>query len=88
VEAPIVQSSPLAPVGLDPITDAFEVFDGNRRPVAFGVENDCFAQHVVRVALEACLLAGSAPERTLSGAGADDAKRQAVGMISGRPIPT
>ena len=61
VEAPIVQSSPLAPVGLDPITDAFEVFDGNRRPAAFGVENDCFAQHVVRVALEACLLAGSAP---------------------------
>ena len=47
----------------DPITDAFEVFDGNRRRAAFGVENDCFAQHVVGVALEACLLTASAPER-------------------------
>ncbi len=86
VDAPVVQSSPLTPVGLDPITDAFEVFDGNRRPAAFGVENDCFAQHVVGVALEACLLTASAPERTLSGAGADLLQGAAAGVLAAADI--
>ena len=82
VEAPVVQSSPLAPVGLDPIPDAFEVFEGNRASAAFGVENDCFAQNVVCVALETRLLAGSAPERTLRGTGADLLQGAAAGVLA------
>ena len=71
MEAPVMQSSPLAPVGLDPIVNAFEVFEGYRTSAAFGVENDRFAQDVVGVVLEARLLAGSAPERALRGTSAD-----------------
>ena len=82
VEAPVVQSSPLAPVGLDPIPDAFEVFEGNRASAAFGVENDCFAQNVVCVALETRLLARSAPERTLRGTGADLLQGAAAGVLA------
>ena len=82
VEAPIMQSSPLAPVGLDPIPDAFEVFEGNRAPAAFGVENDRFTQDVVGVALEARLFAASAPERTLRGSGADLLQGAATGVLA------
>ncbi len=71
VKAPVVQSRPLAPRGLSPVPDAFEVFEGDRGPVAFGGGNDCFGNHVAGVALKPRLLAGRTAQRPLRRSGAN-----------------
>jgi len=67
VETPVCHPCPLAPLNLDPIPDAFEVFEGNQAPAAFGVGSDGFAQDVVSVALKARLFAAIALERASRG---------------------
>lgn len=69
MERPVVQSSPLAPRGLNPVADTLKVFEGYSEPVALGDDDDCFGNAVVNVALEPGLPAGGATERTLGGAG-------------------
>jgi hypothetical protein len=81
-KAPISHPRPLVPLGLDPVPDTPEVFEGNQAPTAFGIGDDGFAQDMVRVALEARLLAGSAPERTLGGTGADLLQGPASGVLA------
>jgi len=71
VEPPVSHPCPLAPLNLDPIPDAFEVFEGDQAPAAFGVGNDGFAQDVVGMALKARLLAAIALERTSRGTSVD-----------------
>ena len=70
------------PVGLDPIPDASEVFESDQTPAAFGIGDDGFAQDMVGVALEARLLSGRAPERTLRRTGADLLDGAAAGMLT------
>lgn len=81
-KAPIRHPCPLVPLDLDPISDATKVFEGNQGPAAFGIGNDGFAQNMVRVALETRLLSGSAPERTLGGAGIDLLQGPAAGVLA------
>ncbi len=71
VEPPICHPCPLAPLNLDPVSDTFEVFEGDQTPAAFGVGNDGFAQDVVGMALESRLPAGIALERASRGTRVD-----------------
>lgn len=82
VEPPICHPCPLAPLNLDPIPDAFEVFDGDQAPAAFGVGNDGFAQDVVGVALKARLFAAIAFERTSRGTSVDLLQSSATRLSS------
>jgi len=81
-KAPVCHPRPLVPLGLDPIPDTPEVFECDQTPAAFGIGDDGFAQDVIRMTLEARLPAGSAPERTLSGTGADLLQGAAAGMLT------
>jgi len=82
VEAPVVQPCPLAPLNLDPVPDAFEIFEGYRGSAAFGAGDDCLADAVGGVALEPRLLAAGTPERALRGTGAELLQGPAAGMVT------
>lgn len=71
VESPVMQSSPLSPCGLNPITYAFEIFEGNRRTVAFGCDNNCFGNAVVGVTLKTRLFSAVTLEGAFRRSGAD-----------------
>lgn len=95
-KGPGVQVASLLPASPDPRADAFEVFDGDPAPGAFGRSDDLLGDNMVRVLGEAMLLHPALAKQTLRALGSlslkptsqiDRAAANAVDVRAGEMFP-